>query len=141
MSDRTFVDTNVLVYAVDESEPVKRARARQALAGGDYGELVLSSQVLSEFYVTVTRKLARPLSERQAAEAVDRLATTNFAIAIDSAQVKQAIRTSRSCQISYWDGLIVAAASQSGCSRLLSEDLNDGQRFGPVLVENPFRLR
>jgi predicted nucleic acid-binding protein len=53
------VDTNVLVYAVDESEPVKREIARRTLASGDYGELVLSSQVLSEFYVTVTRKLAR----------------------------------------------------------------------------------
>jgi predicted nucleic acid-binding protein len=139
MSDRTFVDTNVLVYAVDESEPAKREIARRTLADEENGELVLSSQVLSEFYVTVTRKLATPLTAEQAAQSVNRLAATNLAIAIDSAHVEQAITTSRSCQISYWDGLIVAAASRSGCSRLLSEDLNDGQRFGCVLVENPFR--
>lgn len=139
MSDRTFVDTNVVVYAVDESEPAKREVSRHALADRDYGELVLSSQVLGEFYVTVTRKFATPLTEEQAAEAVDRLAATSLTVAIDGAHVEQAIETSRSCQISYRDGLIVAAASRAGCSRLLSEDLNDGQRFGSVLVENPFR--
>jgi predicted nucleic acid-binding protein len=139
MGDRTFVDTNVFVYALDESEPAKREISRQALADGDYGELVLSSQVLGEFYVTVTRKFSAPLTEEQAAEAVDRLAATNLTVAIGRAHVEHAIETSRSCQISYWDGLIVAAASQAGCSRLLSEDLNDGQRFGSVLVENPFR--
>lgn len=138
MSDRTFVDTNVLVYAVDESEAVKRGLARRALANDDYGELVLSSQVLSELYVAVTRRLATPLSDEEAAEVVGRLAATNLTVAIDGAHVEQAIRTSRSCRISYWDGLIVAAASRAGCSRLLSEDLNDGQRFGSVVVENPF---
>ena len=71
MTDRTFLDTNVLVYAIDDAEPVKRDLARRALGSTEYGELVVSTQILSEFYVTVTRKLAEPLPEAKAAEALD----------------------------------------------------------------------
>jgi predicted nucleic acid-binding protein len=139
MSDRTFVDTNVLVYAFDDGEPAKRDVARRVLAASDtYGEFVLSAQVLSEFYVTVTRKLAEPVSETKAAEAIQWLGL-NPTVAIDQPLVSSAIQTSRSAQLSYWDGLVVAAAVRSGCERLLTEDLNDGQRIGSVCIEDPFR--
>jgi predicted nucleic acid-binding protein len=137
---KVFLDTNVLVYAVDEDEPDKRERARRLLAAdgeGSAGRFVLSAQVLSEFYVTVTRKLARPLAEDVAAAAVELLGQLPT-IAIDRALVAEAIALSRSARISHWDGLVVAAAARGGCARLLSEDLNDGQRIGGVLVENPF---
>jgi predicted nucleic acid-binding protein len=141
MSDRTFVDTNVLVYALDDAEPEKRDIAREVLGSGEYGELVLSAQVLSELYVAITRRLARPVPEEQAIEVVERLGLFNATVSIDAALVRLGMQTSRSAQLSYWDGLVVAAAQQAGCSRLLTEDLNDGQLIGSVRVENPFRDR
>jgi predicted nucleic acid-binding protein len=138
MSASTFVDTNVLVYAVDDAEPEKRDIARQILVSNRYGEFVLSAQILSEFYVTATRKLTEPMSDEEAAEAVDWLSLRSR-VWIDNDLVKSAVQISRSSQISYWDGLVVAAADRAGCERLLTEDLNDGQAIGSVCIENPFR--
>jgi predicted nucleic acid-binding protein len=138
MSDRTFVDTNVLVYAVDDAETAKRDIARRVLACGQYGELVLSAQVLGEFYVTVTRKLAERVSETEVVQGLDRLGLYPI-VPVDATLVRNAVQISRSSQISYWDGLVVAAAARAGCDRLLTEDLNDGQEIGAVRIENPFR--
>jgi len=138
MSDRTFLDTNILVYAVDETESEKHSAARRLLGSTDYGEFVLSTQTLSEFYTVVTRKLAEPISEVSAAAVVDYLGL-NPVVPTDAALVKAAIQISCSAQLSYWDGLIVASATAGGCERLLTEDLNDGQVIGSVRVENPFR--
>jgi predicted nucleic acid-binding protein len=140
MSDRAFLDTNVLVYAVDETEPEKRDTARRLLGLAGDAEYVLSTQILGEFYTAVTRKLAEPISEAVASAVVDQLSLLPV-VPSDPVLVKAAIQTSRSAQLSYWDGLIVAAAAQAGCGRLLSEDLNDGQLIGSVRVENPFRER
>lgn len=137
---RAFLDTNVLVYAVDEGEPEKQAVARDLLRTAVDNEFVLSTQVLSEFYVVVTRKLEVPLPEEVAAQAVDMLGTLAV-VPADANLVKAAIRVGRSSQISYWDALVVAAAEAAGCERLLSEDLGDGQSIGEVRVENPFRAR
>lgn len=138
MSGRAFVDTNVFVYTIDDVEPAKRDIARNVLASDQYGEFVLSSQILGEFYVTITRKLGKRISEAEAAKALDRLGKYPV-VPIDTALVKSAIQISRSSQISYWDGLVVAAATRAGCERLLTEDLNHGQRIGSVCIENPFR--
>lgn len=138
MSGSTFVDTNVLVYAVDETDPEKRDVAREVLGSNRYGTFVLSAQILGEFYVTVTRRLAEPMSEAQAAEAVDWLSLRS-SVSIDTALVKSAVEISCSTQLSYWDGLVVAAATRAGCECLLTEDLNDGQEIGSVRIENPFR--
>jgi predicted nucleic acid-binding protein len=137
MSDRTFVDTNILVYALDDAEPEKREIARRSPGSKRYGELILSTQILGEFYVTVTRKLAQPVPATKAAEALDWLGLLPV-VAIDAALIKSAAQISRSSQLSYWDSLVVAAATRGGCQRLLSEDLNDDQAIGSVCVENPF---
>jgi predicted nucleic acid-binding protein len=137
MSDRAFLDTNVLVYALDEAEPAKRDIARRLLGSTDRGEFVLSTQILSEFYVVATRRLAQPVAEDVAAAVVDQLSRLPT-VAIDPALVKNAIELSRSSQVSYWDGLILAAAAKGGCRRLLTEDLNAGQTIGSVQIENPF---
>jgi len=134
---RTFVDTNVLVYAVDTSEPGKRQRALELLASNPEN-IVISAQVLGEFYVTVTRKLPSPLPERDAAASVERLSGLPT-VSVDAGLVDAAIGISRDSQISYWDGLILAAARSAGCERLLSEDLSDGQVIADVRIENPFR--
>jgi predicted nucleic acid-binding protein len=137
-AEKAFLDTNVLVYAFDHDEPAKRERAQEVLENARSGALALSAQVLGEFYVTVTRKLARPLDAAVAGEALDWLGLLHV-VALDAALVGAAVRTSRSSRLSYWDALIVAAAEAAGCGRLLSEDLNDGQTIGSVRIENPFR--
>jgi predicted nucleic acid-binding protein len=137
MSDRLFVDTNVLVYAFDRDEPAKRKRSLAILAGDD--DLVLSTQILQEFYVTVTRKLKRSLSEVDAESAVRDLAQLEV-ITVDTSIVLQAITTSRAHVLSFWDSLVVCSASASGCVRLLSEDLQHGRDIAGLRIENPYAL-
>lgn len=137
MSARTFLDTNVLVYLFDANEPVKRRRARDLFSTGRARDFVVSTQVLGEFYVCVTRKLANPVSAYDAAQAVASLCELAV-VATDTALVLSAIRTCQAHQLSYWDALIVDAAASAGCSRLLTEDLHDGAQLRGVTVENPF---
>ncbi len=104
----------------------------------DYGEpLTLSTQVLAEFYWVTTRRLAKPLTEAQAAEIVDALSELHV-IGADSSLVVSAIALARQRRISSWDALIVRAAQLGACDRLLSEDLQDGAQFGQLRIENPF---
>ena len=135
---RAFLDTNVLVYLFDRDEPAKEQRARDILERAEPGELALSTQVLSEFYVTTTRKLKPPLNPKFTTQVIDWLGFLRV-VPIDIALVKSALQISQLAQLSYWDGLIVAAAAQAGCGLLLTEDLNDGQEINSVRVENPFR--
>lgn len=136
MSGRTFIDTNVLVYAFDSSEPTKQQTAIHALATtGDRS--VLSTQVLSEFYVVATRKLVDPLAPQVAADVITQLSRLPV-VDIDTSLVRSAIEISVRSQISYWDGLIVAAASASGCDRILTEDLASGATINGVEIVNPF---
>jgi predicted nucleic acid-binding protein len=137
MSDRAFVDTNVLVYLFDRDAPDKRARARRLLAELG-GRAVVSTQVLQEFFVSVTRKLARPLPEDEAEAAVRDLAGLDV-VELDVALVLQAITLARRQRLSLWDSLIVGAALARGCEVLFSEDLQHGRRLGALRIENPFR--
>jgi predicted nucleic acid-binding protein len=135
--DRAFVDTNVLVYAVDTNSPSKRVRA-QSLLAELAGSIVISTQVLLEFYVTATRKLAKPLSPEDAERRVHELSGTDV-VEVTAPIVRTAVALSRAHRLSVWDALIVESARARGCRRLLSEDLQDGREFGIVRVENPFR--
>jgi predicted nucleic acid-binding protein len=135
-AERAFVDTNVLVYAVDAADPRKREIARTLLAERA-NELVLSAQVLSEFYVVTTRKLTVPLSEEDAAGYVEELSGLPVVVT-DAELVRRGIGISRTAQLSLWDGLIVAAAHVGGCRRLLSEDLAAGTTIEGVTIDNPF---
>jgi len=140
MSDepRVFLDTNVLVYAFDDADPARKATAidhfeRLARAG----RAIISTQVLAEFYVTVTRKLAVPLRE-EVAEAVVRDLGRLPVVATDAALVQDAVSRSRRSRISLWDALIVGAARSAACTVLLSEDLQDGAMIDGVRVQSPF---
>ncbi|MEM1081709.1 MAG: PIN domain-containing protein [Pseudomonadota bacterium] len=131
-----LIDTNVLVYAAvsDPSEADKRAAAIGIIQREDFA---LSAQVLQEFYVTVTRKLERPMSPLQAMEWIEQFDAFPC-MAIDAAMVKIAIEISQRYIISYWDGAIIAAALRAGAPIVYSEDLNDGQDYDGVRVINPF---
>jgi predicted nucleic acid-binding protein len=137
MTERTFVDTNIWVYAVDEADPIKHARAITLLQPSADSDLVVSTQVLIEFYVVVTRKLAAPLAAETAQAMVDEMARLPV-VTTDSQLVLAAMSGSREWGISLWDALILRAAEVSGCNVVLSEDLKHGGVYGSVRVENPF---
>lgn len=138
MTERLFVDTNVWVYAVDVADRAKQARAQAVTAPGQGSDIVVSSQVLSEFYVVTTRKLARPLAEADAAAMVERLRDLPV-VPIDGDLVSRAMAGSREWDISFWDALIIRAAESAACSIVLSEDLTEGRTYGAVSVRDPFR--
>lgn len=138
MTSRAFVDTNVWVYAVDSADRRKQARAIEVIDREKRVGLVVSAQVLGEFYVTVTRKLATPLSPEAALEDV-RSMTRQSVVALDARLVEAGIVGAQAWQLSYWDALLVVAARTAGADRLLSEDLQDGQLIDGVTIENPFR--
>ena len=137
MNDKTFVDTNVLIYAHDVDAKAKHETARTVLR-----ELwsqrtgVLSPQVLQEFYVNVTRKIATPLS-RDAA----RLVVNSYAIwctETTPAEIATAFHIEDQSRIGFWDALMVASAAKAGAVRILSEDLNAQQTIAGIRIENPF---
>ena len=132
-----FVDTNVLVYLFDADAPAKQARARELLHE-EKDRLVVSVQVLGEFYVTVTRKLADPLTPEAAAQAVDELCRFQVR-AVHPGLVRAAVRRSQFSSTSYWDALIVETALDAGADVLFTEDLQDGQEIDGLRVVNPFR--
>ncbi len=138
MSDVTFVDTNVLIYAHDVDAGPKREAAIDGLRRlwvEDSG--ALSVQVLQEFYVNVTRKLASPLARATAREVVQ-----SYGLWVRQptsvATILRATDLAEMAQLSFWDALIVAAAEQAGATELLSEDLNAGQTIAGILIVNPF---
>ena len=137
MSDRTFVDTNVLIYAHDVDAKSKHEVAKRVLREL-WGERngVLSTQVLQEFYVNVTRKIPHPLSKQSA-----RLIVSTYVIwcvETTHAEISTAFRIEDEHRIGFWDALIVASALKSGANRILSEDLNAGQTIAGIRIENPF---
>ncbi len=137
MSGKTFVDTNVLVYAHDLDDLSKHDRARDALRElWNDGTGVLSPQVLQEFYVNVTRTIATPLAKDAARLVVNTYAI--WCVDVTSADVAAAFRIEVEAKIGFWDALIIASASKAGAARLLSEDFNEGQTIAGVLIENPF---
>ncbi len=135
---RAFVDTNVLVYAHDESAGPKRHVGERLLEGlwGDGGGCV-SIQVLQELFVTLTRKIPA-LLDLEAARNVVQDFTKWTVHAPDADDVVAAIRLHERDRISFWDAMIVQSAATLGCDMLYSEDLNAGQRYEGVLVVNPF---
>lgn len=136
---RTFFDTSVLVYLFDADAPTKQTQARRLVAReADAGRATLSTQVLQEFFATVTRKLAAPLPVEEAERAVRRLADFSV-VQIDPQLILAAIATSVHSSISFRDALIVRSAQQSGAEILYTEDLQNGRNFDGLEIVDPFR--
>jgi predicted nucleic acid-binding protein len=135
---RVFLDTNVLVYLFDNDSPAKQRTAQGLLARhNDDLELTLSTQVLQEFYVATTRKLAVPLSPQAAERAVRNFSRLSVVTA-DPELVLSAIERAGQNAFSFWDALIVEAALRAGAQRLMTEDMQHGRQIGRVRIENPF---
>lgn len=139
MSDKAFVDTNVIVYLFDSRTPAKRRRAGELLQelAKEAHAPVVSTQVLQEAYVAVTRKLGVDPGEAVATLMLMEGAT--FTVQpVDVPLVWRGARRSIDDHVSFWDGLIVEAAREAGCTRLYSEDLEAGRSFDGLTVSNPF---
>ncbi len=140
MSGKTFLDTNVFVYAYDPRDPVKQSIANgliESLAVS--GEATISFQVIQEFFNIVMRKIPDIMPPDDA----QRYLTVTFRpmhiVGPTAALVSDAIHIQDRYRLSWYDSLIVGAAQHAGCSVLYSEDLQHGQRFGSVTVQDPFR--
>ncbi len=132
---RVFLDTNILAYDLDAGTPDKQRKAREALARADH-EFVISTQVLLELHVVLTRKLRPSLPEPAAAEVITGLCRLPV-VATDAALVQRAIALSTRHQLSVWDALIVTAAREAGCEELWTEDLSTGSELRGVRIRNP----
>ena len=137
MTGPDFLDTNVLVYAYDASNPEKQRIARDLLRSGVAGKLVISTQVLAEFAAVMLHKISPPASANAVMEGLDSLATIRL-IGADVDLVRRAVEARTSYGLHFYDGMIVAAAERAGCERILSEDFNAGQNYFGVTVANPF---
>lgn len=135
---RSFFDTNVLLYMYDDDEPGKKETAIGVFdrVVGD-GQAVLSTQVLQEFYVNATRKLAIPLSPERAAARVWDFSRLPL-VRVDENTILAAIERSQRMLLPFWDALIVESALSAGADRLLTEDLQHGREIEGLIVENPF---
>lgn len=137
MSDKYFVDTNILVYAHDRSAGTKHQRARTLLEQlWDSGQGVLSTQVLQELCINLRRKISHPLSVEEVRLLI-RDYTTWEVVTNTPAAVLQALDIEVRYKTSFWDALILQAAESSGASVLYSEDLGTGQRYRAIRVVNP----
>jgi len=138
VTERLFLDTNVWVYAVDRTAPAKHSTARALLQPTPEAGVVVSPQVLSEFFAGVTRELTDQVPVAEAREMVTQMSRLPV-VPIDARLVEAAITGTEVWQLSYWDALIIVDAQSSGCRRVLSEDMAHGAVYGSVQVDNPFR--
>ena len=138
MTDKVLVDTNILVYAYDADAGEKRFKARDVIDGlWDEGTGVLATQVLAEFFITITRKVKQPLSVADAKQIIEDYRSAWLVFATTSDTVLLAINGVERHQLSFWDAMIWASAVINGVPRIYSEDMQHGQSIEGVRVENP----
>jgi len=138
MSVKTFIDTNILVYAHDLDGGTKHDIAKEAVSQlWESKQGVLSTQVLQEFYVTLTRKIAKPLDKPTARRIVRSYVYWELVVN-DPDIILQASEIEEAYKVSFWDALIVSAAFSQNAGTILTEDLNHGQYVEGILIKNPF---
>jgi predicted nucleic acid-binding protein len=137
MSAPEFLDTNVLVYAYDSSDPRKQQVARGLVRRAVAGEIAASSQVLGEFAATLLHKLTPAAKPEELVALLDTLGPIKL-VPIDGDVVLRAVQARAQYGVHFYDGMIIAAAGRGGCQKIWSEDLNAGQDYFGCVVENPF---
>ena len=136
---KTFLDTNIVICAYDGSAGKKHEMAQMIVMNlWNSGQGVLSTQVLQEFYVSVTKKIPKPLNVKFAKDIVSDFLKWDV-IVNDGEAILGAIDIQLKYNYSFWDSMIIHAAISSGAALLLSEDLSHGQSIGGVTIKNPFR--
>jgi len=138
MNGSIFVDTNIMIYAHDLDAGLKRDIASTIIEKlWEDRTGVISTQVLQEFYVTVTRKIPNPLSPSKARSILECYRCWHVELN-DSYAILLASEIEERYMLSFWDALIVAAARNAAVEKILTEDLNHGQKIEGILIENPF---
>ena len=139
MSDKVFLDTNIIVYAFDQLEPGKMKVARKLLTEGAASKgAIVSYQVVQEFVNVALRRFEMTMSQSELEEFLFEALFPMMAVSSSPALVIEALRLGTSHQLGWYDSLIVAAALERSCQVLYSEDLQHGRRFGNLVVQNPF---
>jgi len=138
MSGLSFLDTNVLVYAYDPSEAQKQKVSKELLRAALLGRSMISVQVLAEFASTLLHKVAVRRTAEEIGEMLDNLSPIKL-VTPDGDMVRRAVEARAAYGIHFYDGMIVAAAERAGCEKIWSEDLNAGQKYFGVTVDNPFQ--
>ena len=134
----SFVDTNVLVYAFDKRDSPKKQVAQRLMNElMDEDRLRLSTQVLQELFVTLTRKVSQRCSSQEALEVLEDLTAWPLMV-VDYGAIRAAGELADQAQLSFWDALVVVAAARTGATVLYTDDLNEGQEILGVRVTNPF---
>ena len=137
MKDKYFFDTNILVYMQDASDPVKQQKARFLLSTHlDNGTAVISTQCLQEFYNVLANKMKQ--NKIQTKLIMHSLSENIPVVQITPELIETGIDISVGTQFSFWDSLMISAASFAKCTVLFSEDMNDGQVVNGVTIKNPF---
>jgi predicted nucleic acid-binding protein len=137
MRERDFLDTNILVYAYDATDPAKQSIAQDLVRRAVAGEIVTSTQVLTEFAATLLRKISPAARPTDVLAILDALGPIKV-IAADAYMVRRAVEAHAQYGVHFFDGMILAAAEHAACARILSEDFNTGQSYFGIKVENPF---
>jgi predicted nucleic acid-binding protein len=137
MIGRSFLDTNVLVYAYDPTDPRKQKIAEDLVKQAMVGHAVISTQVLAEFAATLLHRVTVGRTAEDLVLMLDILAPIRV-VSADGDTVRRAVEARRAYGIHFYDGMIVAAAERAGCEKIWSEDFNPGQKYFGVAVANPF---
>ena len=137
MPGRDFLDTNVLVYAYDATDPAKQNIAQDLVRRAVAGEIVTSTQVLAEFAATLLHKISPAARPADVVAILDALGPVKVIVA-DAYTVRRAVEAHAQYGVHFYDGMILAEAEHGACTRILSEDFNTGQSYFGIKVENPF---
>jgi predicted nucleic acid-binding protein len=133
-----FLDMNVLVYAYDPGDQRKQRIAQGLVRKALAGDILVSAQVLAEFAATLLHKMQPAARPEDVAAVLDALGPIGV-VSPDADLVRRAVDVRGKYGVHFYDGMIVAAAERGGCGRIWSEDLNPGQKYFGIAVENPFR--
>lgn len=139
MSGRFFLDTNIFVYSFDTKAPAKAKRAVQLIRRAvDSGEGITSYQAVQEFFNVALRRFSPAMTAAEAEQYLITVLRPLLVVNSSPALYFSAFRINEKHRLSWYDSLIVAAAMEGGCDRLLTEDLQDGQKIEGMRIENPF---
>jgi len=137
MSGPDFLDSNILIYAHDDADLHKQRVAQDLIRRAINGEMIVWTQTLAEFSATLLQRFSKIFSADEVIGILDALAPVGLVVT-DAGVVRRAVEAHQTYGVHFYDGMIVAAAERGGCSRIWSEDLNAGQKYFGVIVENPF---
>jgi len=139
MNGRFFLDTNIFVYSFDSSAPAKAKRAEQLISKALTSQKgVVSYQVVQEFFDVALRRFAQPMKTSEAEQYLGTVFRPLLKAHSSTALYVDALRLQNATNLSWYDALIVSSAIQANCDVIYTEDLQNEQKFGPLLVKNPF---